>query len=358
MLDLFLGGYQPSTKRLLSSKFEVISKRYATEIDKVITYYNFAVKTLKSQHVLSRMLYTLNVSMEDDFATYMKGVVARTPYLYRNFGVGTAYSKAVPHDSMFYGEDGVELWIGDEETGNIFTQAERWTTLRPVHPITHQNVDLKLSVMETDYRYSFTDLSVVSINLPLLAIQYRMWYKTQEEADTATYIDKFIKQYVLPNMLVPHTDLVVLNRLMDLFYNGSVVLDYNPPKLPISIIDYSDKLDSVLMELLGRINNGVFRYEEFLQIIPGLTNLHIEESLRLPDIPLTKQARMLLMLSRLRYIKFFIDLGGERSLRLNKHHIGDLKRNLMYLRNDALFNDIPFAVHTDYTLMIEEILDL
>lgn len=358
MLRIFTEKDKIQSRHIIDYNLEMIRERYRGEISRVKYYFRESTKYLKSKHILTNMLETLNVDTSLDLDRYIELVEANTPRLYRLYRVGTSYNKPHPYTNMFYGRNSAEYMLGISDSGEAILDITNWRNFVPVRVLLHPNTDLNLEVTEPNYSYKDTELVVVEINLPLLAIQYKMWVQEQNEADTSTYEARFVKSYVLPNMLDSHVDLTLLNRLIQIHQDGEVRETYKAPKLPIAIIDYGSKLDKILKKLDNDIRLTKTRYQDLLEIIPGISTTYIWDSLRMPDIFPTAQIRAVLLIARLRYILFFIDLLGAPGERRNKHLINDLKYYVEKAENDSLFNDLPSDVAIEVIYGLEEINNL
>lgn len=359
MLGIFLSTSTIKAKLEFNQQFRLVRDKYKLELAKTIRYYNRNNYYSKNNHILVRILRTLNLNIHLDLIDYVDTIVSRSPSIIRNFNMVSSINKGTWHRGEFYGNNTSELWVGNSHPGDFFNYISDWKNIVPVTVLAHPNTDLLFGLPENNYDRFFNEYAILEINIPMLALQYREWAIMRiTENDASTNIATFVKSYVLPNMLYSHIDLVMINRLKDTLYNGSVVDMYTAPKLPFKIVDYSDKLDRVLVKIINDIHNTSFLYDNVLTTIPGIYNDTLEPISMLPNIPNTRQARPMLFISRLELMEFIIRLGDVRALRKNKHHINRLKLDLTLLKNDSLLGDMPLDVKLKMDKIINYIFNL
>lgn len=126
---------------------------------------------------------------------------------------------------VFYGPSCDELILYDEEYFNPFYAEKEWMRINAVKVLLHPKSDLALLLPNGRDSSTGGGLAVISVNVPLLAIQYRGFLKSQmlkikAEDDAKLGIQHFIHMFVLPNMLYNQIDITIMNRLMNLFYNA------------------------------------------------------------------------------------------------------------------------------------------
>lgn len=161
--------------------------------------------------------------------------------------------------------------------------------------------------------------------------------------------------YVIPNMLYSHIELVLLNRMMNLFYGAPMGVAYG--KYPFSIVNYDNKLDSVLKQSLDRIKNSNFIYPSMLSNIPSIFNNSMLESLIIPDVAQTRQVWWSLVLSRLKVMKFLLDISNEKAIVNNKSYINHLKISIKNLNRDNVYSSsLPKDINYEIQNILNDIL--
>ena len=203
-----------------------------------------------------------------------------------------------------------------------------------------------------------TGLAFISINSPLLAVQLRSFFKDQfinryMQDGSSLGLPHFVHMYVLPNMMYQHTDVVIINRLMRLLYNepmGKELL-----KHPFPILQYANKLDNVLIKVIDECYDSRMDYADLLASLPSIGSKDASISLRVPDMGNTRQVKWALILSRLRIMKFLIDLAGEDSINTNRSYITHLKGMLKRMKNGHYVDILPYERIKEVELIMDEI---
>jgi hypothetical protein len=236
------------------------------------------------------------------------------------------------HDGIFYGEKVKEIILYVENYFSPFTVSKNWKDLRPVTVLDHPISDLNLLLPNGKVNSTAEGLAVIAVDIPLLLTQYRFFLMEQQyNTESVLGANHFVYKYVLPNMLHSHIDLVILNRLMNLFYGAP--MSTNLFKYQFPIVDYSQAVDRELKRTLGRLKNSRTQYFGYIQNMLSISNPSMTDSLNMPDLAKTRQVWWAMFLTRLKVMKFLIDVGGDSGVRTNGYYIGKIKLDIKRLTN-------------------------
>lgn len=329
--------------RILFPAFDYIRRTYINEILNIVDYYNNRVYAVKSNHFLSNLLYHLNIPMQYNIDRYTDVAYARGPYLAKTFNMTSDINYGQVFKGVFYGPSCDELILYDEEYFNPFYAEKEWMRINAVKVLLHPKSDLALLLPNGRDSSTGGGLAVISVNVPLLAIQYRGFLKSQmlkikAEDDAKLGIQHFIHMFVLPNMLYNQIDITIMNRLMNLFYNAPM----SEPlfRHPFKVTDYTHRVDHVLMDVLKVLQNKSERFDGAINQIPTIIAKNMQDALQMPDITPTRQVMWALLLARLDIMKFLIDVSNPSSLRINTMELNQLKRLINHMRIDAIFTNV------------------
>jgi hypothetical protein len=313
------------------------------EILNIVDYYHNRVYAVKSNHFLTNLIYHLNIPMQYSIDRYTEVAYARAPFLAKTLNMTSDINYGQMFKGVFYGPSCDELILYEEDYFNPFYAEREWMRINAVKVLLHPKSDLGLLLPNGRDSSTGGGLAVISVNVPLLAVQYRGFVKSQmtkikEEDNAMLGIQHFIHMYVLPNMLYSQVDLTIMNRLMNLFYNAPM----SEPLLkhPFKVLDYTHRVDHVLTDVLKVLRNKPERFDAAMNQIPTVIAKNMQDALQMPDITPTRQVMWALLLARLDIMKFFIDVSNETSLRINRMEINQLKRLINHMRIDAVFTNV------------------
>lgn len=375
MYNIFNKTYQISAPVSIDPSFELIKRVYKNTINTIINYYQHRTFAVKSNHLLCRILTIGMIPISYDDNRFNEIAFNRSPYLAKHFNLTSSISYGSMFKEVFYSNCD-EFIMYDNTEFDYDLVIKDWENICAVkvldHPLSNtgfiipsgtsgilNNKELENKFeTETATLYSDKGIAVVSINIPLLLTQYKGFLLdsiTNSNINAELNVANFVHMYVLPNMLYSHVDLVILNRIINLFYGAPMGVSYK--KYPFSIINYNSKLDRVLKQSLHRLETSSFIYPSMLMNIPSVFNSNMLESLINPDVVQTNQVWWLLILSRLKVMKFLLDISNEKALNNNKSYIGTLKINIKNLQRNGVYKTLlPHDTYYEINSIFEEIL--
>jgi hypothetical protein len=362
MYNLFTKRFTANNSIIRPPGFELLRRTYEVEVSNIVNYFNNRVYAVASNHILVRLLNTASVPFSYDLDRYAEAALARSPYVAKTFNFTSDINYGKFFDGVFYGEGNTELILYDEDYFEPFSELSNWKSIQAIKVLDHNVSSLGLLLPNGKVNNTDKGLAVIAINIPLLLIQYR-GFVTEQQAKInngdsnilgATH---FVHMYVLPNMLYSHIEIVLLNRLANIFYGAP--MGENLKKYPFPLIDYSYKVDKVLTEILKRIKDNRLPYYTTLKMIPSIFKEDCQESLLMPDIARTRQIWWLLLLTRFKAMKFLIEAGGEKGIVANRTYIAKLKIDLKRLLNENIIATVlPEDIYFDIVSDIENMLNI
>lgn len=354
MYNLFTQRFDSNNSIIRPPAFELVRRIYHREIEKIISYYNSRVIPVKSNHLLCRLLLTAGVPFEYDIDRYMEASYARSPYVAKFFNFTSDISYGKLHNGVFYGEGNDEIIIYNEDYFNPHEAYLNWKTLTPVKVLEHPISDIGMTLPRGIRTSTATGLCSITVNVPMLLLQYKAFVQS-ESMKILNGVEgrlgeaHFVHMYVLPGMLKSHFDIIILNRMKNLFYGAP--MSQRLLKLPFAVIDYTSKIDKILTEINDHIRNHRAAYYSDLKVIPSIFYNDMQESLLMPDIAPTRQVWWALMLSRLSTIMFLIDIGGEAGKSYNGTFINRLIIDTKRMMQDKVLQSV---LPTDIFYDVEE----
>lgn len=360
MYQIFENTQQGATGLYHFPEFDYIRRTYLQELSTIEDYYHARVYAVKSNHFLQYLLDDLSVPMQYEPRRYVEACRARANFVSKTIGMtcDTGFGKI--HQGTFYGPGSQEIIFNVDEWFDIDEVLGNWQNIIAVKPLWHDRSDLNLMLPNGKKSGTESGLSAISINVAMLSLQYRQFSLDQMtrmgQKNGLLGTSHFIHMYVLPNMMGPHIDIVIFNRLMNLFYGKPMGIGLMRHAFPLS--DYSSKVDHVLRKVLARLETIRADEVEMINFIPSIFSRTMIQALQMPDIATTKQAWWALLLTRIQIMKFLIDIGAiSGSNLMNTQDINILKKDLYRLkRENVLQTVLPYDMYFDFNSTIDEIL--
>jgi hypothetical protein len=355
MLDMFDKDPTIQTGSIILPQFIYVRGALVRDVERVVQYYRQSATWVDNSHLLVLILHNLNVSLRRSTQRYVDtvrdgmGQVANMLRLTNSLGYGKVHTPGV-----FYGQRATEIIIADDSEFDIGDAVLRWRDLRPVRVLRHAYTDLSLSRgIGRRYGGSETGIAVISINIPMLALQYREWCREERMSSdgVAQRTHQFISQYPLTNMLYSHLDIAVFNRMAAMYYLDDVA----PWRKchPFYLQDLSDTLDPVLERELAMLRRKPLSMDQVVNIIPAINMPTLRDTMRLPEVVPTRQVRWGLTIARLPLIRFLVNLNADMPSSRNRGYLNKLSLTLRAIRNDrGLSNVLPPAIYHDVDDMI------
>lgn len=362
MYNLFTKRFTASNSVVKPPAFELIKRTYQREIASIVNYYQSRVFTVKSNHLLCRVLTSAGVPMQYELDRFVEVALTRSPYVAKYFNFTSELSAGKIHDGVFYGPGNQEIILYRDGYFSPSLAMANWKHIRAVKVLKHPVSDLGLMLPNGMANSTDKGLCTVSVNLPLLMVQYRGFVMEQNArlstgAEGLLGVSHFVHMYVLPNMMHSHMELVILNRLTNLFY-GAPMGD-RLKKHPFPIVDYGDKLDGVLRLVLKQITNSKMMYFSTLKNIPSIGKEDLQDALLMPDLALTRQVWWALLVTRLDTMKFLIDVGRKNGVANNGVYVNRLKTDIKRISHENLLQTVlPEDTAYDIAQTFESIMAL
>lgn len=338
MYQLFTKLFNSQNAVIRPPEFEYIKRTYQAQLDNITEYYHNRVFAVPSQNLICRLLTTAEIPIQYELDRFLEVAYTRSPYTAKQYNFTSDINYGLIKPSVFYGSDNHEIILYNEDYFDAHSEIRQWQQIQAIKVVEHPFSDLGL-LLPTGINHSTDNgLVVMSINIPLLLLQYRCFVKQQQikayQGQSLLGVTHFVHMYVLPNILHSHLELCIINRLINLYYGAP--MGEAIKKHPFPLIDYSSKIDKVLLSIVKRVQKTKMLYFSVLKNIPSIEHEDAQAALIMPDIAKTRQVWWALLLSRLRIIKFLIDIGGVSGIAMNSSFIGHLKTDLKQLLDENM----------------------
>lgn len=318
MIKFFELKQSESRYRNKSTSFGQLRKLVLTELDKLRYYYNTSNYSVNNNHVLAKLLISLNVSMKRDNDTYVEYVEDAAESLYKGLGItSSTESGEVFGEGVFYNKNITEVILAANEPFNVKEAYSNWRDLEPVRVLCHPFTDLSFDELDGNYRGSEEQgLAVILVNIPMLALQFKAWVSEERDAGGQTRrVQQFLYAYPLNNMQRSHVDLVFFNRLANRYY-GIESAKFRRV-IPKGVFDYTSRLDEEVEKTLDIITKGGITFTGIFLNIPAIVADNMLKRIQIPDILITSYIKGALFSGWFKYMKFMYDLDYDSDKDVN-----------------------------------------
>lgn len=342
-------------KEIFLPKYIYVNNGLNEKLLKKMTYWHEHPVVVQSNHLLVRLLQSISVTRSMDDLRYTDAVEDVSFDLAMSLRLTSAtYRGKVFEDGPFYGAGSNEIIIAHAEDFNVEEAAKHWKRLEPIRFLYHPKTDLEMLVPQGDPTGSETGESVIAINIPMLALQYKKWEEQEMKLRPTSprSIKHFVRMYVLANMLPSQLDIALFNRQVALW--RGVKLQPTQRKDPFFTIDYNDKFDEVATTLFEQMSRKRLRFDAMLNNLLSSANDSVFDWIRLPETARTDQIVWALIVARLPIFSFLLEMDYRTGSHTNRSEKNMLAREMRSMRVDKdLERSMPSEMAFDYKVRLK-----
>lgn len=317
-------------------RWRVLREQLQQSLQRAVDYYRTSRTWIDSKHPLVSLLNSVNVPLSLETRVYNDRVSDLALELGRMFKFTSPVSKGTMREpSMFYGVGVAEAVLVTVEDYDVNRMDQNWRTATPIRVLRHPRTDLGLALLNGQGDTAETGIAVISINLPMLATQYRCWKLTEGRLEDGEYesIQTFLSNYPLTNMLASHYDLAFFNRMVCLFKGRTPAEPAG--RTPFWQLDLSPKVDDILAKELVTLQNRRISFDDILTQIPCITAECLGDLFRIPAQGLyTRQVIWLYALFRLPLLAFLVQQNARNANPRNTYYLKEIRRFFIASSND------------------------
>lgn len=356
---VFTGGRTPRHLPI----FDYITTSLKNELTKVQNFYRANLLTVSNNHILTKILMDITSQCNNlSYHFLVKWVRANSARLERAYNLNSSVvGSGIITNGSIYNRNHAEAWISVAYDFDVDKCIANYKDLKPLRVVSHEYTNLTMSIPNGNYPENQEGLAVLTIDLALLALQYKCWMEKEQyikEKDTYLPLHSFIYKYPLTNLVSTHTDVCIFNRLYSLVFDKPIVNGRSSNSF--FVIDFGDRTTAALNQLLDMFKRQPGDYTQRLDSIPSIEYGSYSRSTGIPDTAPTRQIKWLLVLARLKTVELLLKLDiltGSESINLVERDI--IAREIRGLINDKSFltfapNVINTRVKNVYSLVNRE----
>lgn len=357
MYELYQPGPGNPIGGLAIPDFRRIKDGLRESIEKVRRYRAINPMTLNASYPLIRLLMSVNVSLSlppDQYVDRVSDIaydLARTMQFASPVSVGRPVSP-----SMFYGTGVTDIVLGVSEPFDLTNIEERWQDLQPIRVISHPLTDLWAHVPDGKFSSQDKGVAVVVINIPMLALQYRMWRRWERGTfaqESPRTLAQFLMAHPLPNMLYSHLDVALFNRALAMTFN--IPLPRYTDRHPFFQIDWHAQTDKVLELYLKAMVSRRAEIDAVIKAFPTVSFESRYDVIRWPDIPFTYQSMHACIAAYALPTMFHLHLADQYNMPKDHAARAYLRRFFNKAENmNVLRNNLPLVVRNEIEAIVEQ----
>jgi hypothetical protein len=343
MYNLF-NDFEPTHGTIEFGKWRVLREMLQQTLAKAIGYYRVNRTYIDSGHRMVTLINSLSVPLNLETRVYKDRVEDVTLELSRMLGFTNPTSRGTMFaPGLFYGKGVAEAILTTIEDFDLDNIEENWRDYAPIRILRHPRTDLGLWALNGTNVTEESGLAVISINVPMLASQYRMWRLTEGVGSDGDQelITTFLSRYPMANALTSHFDVAFFNRLACLF-TGKTPAD-DAVKTPFWQMDLHERVDSVLIGELVSLTNRRITFDDILTQIPCITEECLGDLFRIPERGLyVRQVIWIYALFRLPLLAFLLQQNARNANQRNTYYLKEIRRFFIATGNDRdIIQSIP-----------------
>ncbi len=337
---------------------------------KVVQHYRVNKKIVRSDNILIRLINTVSCQYGSNPYRYVQLVADETTRIAMTLHLTSEATQGTVFHHMLFGQDSNEIIILNNDPFVMVDVEKKWMDLEPIKVLRHPHADTNMVVFNsalpsTYYDHSTpvdnTNLYIVSINLPMLMLQYALWYESL--ADNKIGLEStanFLATYPLLNMIHSYLDYAIFNRFAN-FVNGkgNTVLRNQHSFM---VINYYDRIDRTLEGLFESFKTKRLDFATTLMSVPVIFEKDWFDTVFHSNPPQpTRQIAWAMNLAILPTISTLLKIdaanqGGEYKNPANTQWYNYLKIALKKLESDSTLDNqlpIPLLLETNRYLKTE-----
>lgn len=357
MLSLFNNLHSREKGIVAFPEWHYVRDGLMMNLDSTIQYYRSGAFAVKSDHELIKMLFGLYANTDMDLEPYYRMVDNKALTVAQQLGYTTSISKGKIFNNIFFTGSSKEVIIINNEPFDAEEVTANWKNVRPIRILRHgfDYIDCFPLTGKVESR----GISVFSINLAMLGVQYRayrQWQKTYADETTGrNSIYHFCYAYPINNMIYDAMDHSILNRMIRLS-QGMPTSD-NTFRHPFHVTNYTVRCDRLLEKVLESLQGQKADIASITRTIPMVKVHDMFELMKLPDLLETRQVNWAIYLARIDMLLFLLGFDDSFSKK-NQTELNQIKYHLkLYLSDGTIQSAIPKELFAKQKLVIGRIIN-
>lgn len=320
-----------------SASFAYINTTVNKDLLRFVSYYQSEKRFVNNGHLLAKILNNTPINYDRPIKDIVR-IAGDIMYQVCNpHGISTATNYGrVFSPGQFYNKHNEEIILVHGTDFDIDLCYANWKSLQPIRVLAHPFSDMSLQRCNGKYESEERGLVVISINFPMLILQYKAWLDEKLRTGSKSRLHHFIAMYVITNMIYTHTDLAYVNRFRKRVIKEPV--SNITRKHPFYVSDIHPLLDSIIAQNIQSLGKRSLTWDDIAWDFELFTEYSLAAFMRSPDIVPTRQALWALTVGYLPFWDLFCRLTVKHNKANNLLYTQELKRYLRSLQSDKLLD--------------------
>jgi hypothetical protein len=326
-----------------------------------LQHHRHASYSVAADHLLVKLLQSIAVPHSLNSDRYYSNISLNALAVANSLQLTTPFGEGKLFTGMFFNKQVQEVVIAFDEAFDYQYVEQHWEDATPVRVVRHPFPHVTLQVPNGRFISPHSGVSVVAVNVALLAVQHRAFCLAEQykQQTIPGYVQRntmqFIHMFVLPNMLESYLDYAIFNRI-DSHRSGQPMLML-PHKSTIHLPNYTKLTDQTLLRLLEIVERSDYSPQQLLAAIPAVTLPDMREVMCVPDVAPTRQILWSVILARLPMLLFLARVAQKTDRIRNQTGLADVATMLIRLKNQRVLDStLPKPLYTPAMDTIHEIL--
>ena len=280
-----------------------------------LEFFRPANHSVPSNHLLVRLLQSITVPFDTGMFSFIGRVQDVALDLSQALKLTTSQSPGQTTRNVFFPDNVEEIIIANIDDFDVLDAEGHWMELMPIKVLTHPIASVDFPRLWGIEEPSTGGVAVISINVPMLAFQYRQFCKAEEfmAVEVKHTLQQFLTAYPLANMVPSFVNVGYFNILNNYFMNGT--MDNVLFKKTYARLDRSDLTFKAVAHAYRFIEDHHWTAMQLIDAIRlPLDNKTLYDALQLPNVLFTRQVIWSLVIARIPYIKFLVNINDQFGL--------------------------------------------
>lgn len=337
------------------SKMDYIKRRYLYELERIITYYTNRDRATNNNHPISRLVTLIAEDPNKDPMDYFAKIDGSKEFIARQFKFVSNISYGELLDNIFYKRNSKELINSVNHTIDPYDFRLNWKKYTPLRVVYSEDTDIDFYNFTGEKEKPNVQITAYELDINIMMLQYKYWSLERVANSQSTNQNVFVYQIVLPRMMISMLDLTIWNRFIAI-YKG-IELTNDIYRHPFHVLDLSAGLDSILKTICKDLKEDGIPYRQLMNNIPTIVEPDMSHTLVLNRQYYTRQSEWSIWASRIDYLLFLLEFGGERGLSRNRIVTSKLLRYIRMLENGStpIESKLGEYLNREFWMKIEKI---
>lgn len=329
----------------------------------LIQFYNNTSYTVAPDHLLVKILQSIALGQNMTTERYYANLTPLALTLASPFNLTSPINTGRVFNGVFYGRGNQEVIVAVDEYFDPIKAEKNWKSLTPVRVLRHPFTDLMLNIPNGQTRSMEQGICVITVNIPMLAMQYREFCQEEKlrvesgATDAQRNVMQYVAMYALPGMLFSHLDHALFNRINHLWNNLPIY--HGRSYHPMALVDYGKQITGVQLRMIEQLKRSGYNFAQTLAYIPGAVQNDMERALLVPDVVPTRQVLWSLVLARLPALLFLFNTAKNGAKIRDQREVDQIAETFLQLRRQRVFEtSLPPELYKQTMTLIDKIVTM